>query len=104
MVASDIFIMKSTAVFSLLGRDGDHIRTDYGFAGRIFVFYPKSSYFHLSQTCRRFAVRRDAHDKVFIGQHEARLVVVAGSRRLGSGTGRFRARAHARAFLECKNS
>ena len=39
-VASDIFIMKSTAVFSLLGRDGDHIRTDYGFTARIFVFHP----------------------------------------------------------------
>ena len=97
MVASDILLLKSTAVFSWLDKDGDHIRADYGFAGRIFVFHPKSSYFHLSQTCRRFAVRRNAHDKVFIGQHEARLVVVAGSRRLGSGTGRFRARAHARA-------
>src|SRR5580704_10679951 len=38
MVASDIFIMKSTAVFSLLGRDGDHIRTDYGFAGAFLSF------------------------------------------------------------------
>ena len=28
---------------SLLGRDGDHIRTDYGFAGRIFVFHPSRS-------------------------------------------------------------
>ena len=93
MVASDILIMKSTAVFSWLDKDADHIRADYGFAGRIFVFHPKSSYFHLSQTCRRFAVRRNAHDKVFIGQHEARLVVVAGSRRLGRETGRFRARA-----------
>ena len=74
-----------------------HIRADSGFSERIFVFHPKSSYFHLSQTCRRFAVRRNAHGKVFIGQHEARLVVVAGSRRLppaGSGTGRFRVKRH----------
>ena len=93
MVASDIFIMKSTAVFSLLGRDGDHIRTDYGFAGRIFVFHPSRSTSIYRKHADALRCGVNAHDKVFIGQHEARLVVVAGSRRLGRETGRFRARA-----------
>jgi hypothetical protein len=95
MVVSDIFIMKSTAASSLLGKDRDHIPPIMVSRGAFLSFTQSRRASILSQTCRRFAVRRNAHDKVFIGQHEARLVVVAGSRRLGRERDAF---AHARAF------
>jgi len=80
-------------VFSWLDKDGGHVRADYGFRGAQFRLHPKLSYFHLWQTGRRFAVRRNARDKVFIDQHEVRLIVVAGSGRLGRERDRYRARA-----------
>lgn len=79
-------------MFSWLDKDGGHAPI-MGFAERIFVFHPKLSYFYLWQTGRHFAVRRNARDKVFIDQHEVRLIVVAGSGRLGRERDRYRARA-----------
>jgi hypothetical protein len=94
MVVSDIFIMKSTAASSLLGKDRDHIPPIMVSRGA-FCLLPKVVVLPFYRKHADALLRRNAHDKVFIGQHEARLVVVAGSRRLGRERDAF---AHARAF------